>query len=210
MRERFSHGYSYNKTFFRNLYDSYINWNIAGASSLNLLKLHAKTVGSTPNTKEVITTVQDPDTGEMTSNSSNIGDGSLIVASANMADMIHDKVNNDKPSCMTSFICTLVHTSGIMSQDDLDILIDHKVNYVRRTRRGMKQVSEYHRLGGIIEDKLQNDPSFYTIANKLYDTWLRDCVIAVRSNEPDEFERLYTEMVDWLCERYKVTRNKTW
>lgn len=177
---------------------------MTGAGSLNMLKVHAGIAGSMPNSKTIINAIDGTLDIEV------IGDGSEIVASTDLNNWIKKLVNNDEPSCMTSFVCTLVHNSGIMSQEDLDVLIHHKATYVRKTKQGRKQVSEYHRLGGVLENKMQSDPNYHWLCDKLYDNWLKDCVIAVKDNKPDEAEKLYNDMLDWLCDRYKVKRNKTW
>ena len=210
MRKRFTaSGYSFGKTYYRNYYDSTIAENTGGASMLYTLKTHYRNAPSVNmyNQKSVAGTSGTRDDGTTYTTFPmivDIGEAYPTTCAVDIVQQIHSKINKDEPSCKVSFICSLVTNSGLMTNEELQLLINYKTNVIRRTEEGKKLVKQYYTLGAVLEKKMQNDIVKHSVYREVYDRWLKDVLEAVKVNNKDKATELYLECVDWLCKKYKV------
>ncbi len=223
MRERYNAvGYNFGKTAYRNLYQARQRDCVAGGHPLYVMKTHAVAAPKTSMTPSVYVPAhmaqvlvssyvddngvrQDTYEEQMIPGHEEATGATVVgIGAVDIANWIHIKINNHRPSCKVSFICTLVQESGLMSQADLDILIDHKLTEVKKTTRGRAMVLEYHKLGGILERKMQSDLRKSVVYKYVYETWLVDILAAVKTGEFDVAEKLYIECLYYLIDKYKV------
>jgi len=209
MRERFNViGYDYGKTMYRNIYDNIATTNMQGAKAKKIIHMMAKKVPNweVPSNKYV--TVESTDNEGRTTTTQVLqpilGTERNLLGAINVAPQVHSKVNTHRPSCKFSFICTLSRESGVLTSEELQLLIDHKTGYVKNTSRGRTMVQQYHRLGSVLERHMQADLNRYWLYNTLYDRWLKNIVKYVRDGEYDNAEDSYLDMLKYLCRRYNV------
>ena len=206
MRERYyKTKYSFAKTAFVNMYYARRVEAIGAAHALYLLKKHEKLVPVVdgPFTKGVDEEGRVPMYIMFKRN-----DGGKLLGAVDVAEQVHSMINNYRPNCLLSWICTMVKNSGLITEEELAMLIDHKMNYVKSTKRGRKIVLEYNRLGSVIEKRMLADLKRDEVYRKVYDDWLASVVVDVREGRFDEAEVKYMQAVDWLCTRYGMKRHE--
>ena len=202
MRERYyKTKYSFAKTAFVNMYRTRKVEAVGAAHSLYILKKHEKL---TPRVSSPHVSNSDELVYRMFTE---VTEGGMIGA-VDAADQVHSMVNDHRPSCSVSWICTMAKNSGLITKEELDMLIDHKMNYVKATKRGRKIVLEYNRLGSVIEKRMMADLKRNDVYKKVYDDWLADVVVDIREGRFDEAEIKYMQAVDWLCARYGMKRHE--
>jgi len=215
MRERFNAvGYSYAKSYYRNIYDMQTSHGVRGASALGAIKMiRTKGVWDAGDTEYIpASTHEDPEDPEGT-----ISVPATVIpvpdtkeptlCAVNMANQVHSKVNTHRPSCKFSFICTLAQESDTITMEELELLISHKETVVKRTVKGRRMVQQYHRLGSVLERRMQSDLNRYELYDKLHRVWLNDIVKEVQASNADRAEKLYLDMLKYLCTRYGVVYN---
>ena len=217
MRERFTKTtYNYDYTWFRNLIGTINIYNYSGGRPMSIMKVHRKNAGvgamRYDHKWEMVTEADDPDDGEYGSTTTSrvdtgVGPSLQVVGAVDVADQIHRLVNNHRPSCKVSFICTLSFEGDVLPKEDLELLIDYKVNTLLTTPEGRKIVQRYHKLGSVLERKMQTDLNKQKVYKFIYERWLSKVVEAVRAGDGDTAEDLYNECVEYLVKRYGVKYN---
>jgi len=192
MRFRYGNNpYRYGLTWYRNMAAAIRARSTGGSAPLKVLKEHARNAG-------VWNVQAESETGQR------VGPAVDVAGAVDLVNQVHSMGNTDKPECMTSFICTLAKDSGVMSAEELEVMLDHQAGYLLQSTRGRKIVKEYHKLGAVLERKMQQDMHKLKMYQKLYDTWLKKVVELIKAKEYDEAEKVYYECVRWLCEYYEV------
>ena len=201
--------YDFGKTAYRNFYSNRIAGAVSGAKSIRAINKHMELAPSWSTANQIVVPEQDSETEEWYDtyiDSTEPSDARLCNGAVDIDVWLKANINNDVIECNVSFICSLVKQTGLMSQEDLDIFIDHKVNYVRKTKRGRKIVAQYHRLGAIMQRKMEEDLYRHAIYKHLYITWLADVVECIKQKEFDKAEKLYFEAIEFLAKRYKLEK----
>jgi len=195
--------YKFSKTFFRNVYDGITNDSISNGRLFHMMKsVHYAKVPKSVQQNIVSYTTYVNDEGNSTSTPV-YGPTFEISGGADFTNYIKTHINNNEPECKWSFICTMSKESGLISQEELDMLIDFKMRKILVDREGKRIVAEYKKFGLSVEQKIRNDISHRKVHQYMYDTWLRDIVELVKNDcSRNEFLVKYYAMVNWLKRRY--------
>lgn len=206
--------YNFGMSYYRNFYSNRVAGGVSGAKAIRVLNKHLEYTAGTDwytYNQEMVETPDGEDPPGVIITYEDIVfeedgitpiDPVLCTSSLDMDEWLKEHINNDVIECKTSFICSLVKETGIMPQEDLDIFIAHKQNYVRSTERGRRIVSQYHRLGSVLERKMQQDLYRYKVYTHLYETWLKDVVQYIKDEEFTKAEETYFEAIKYLAKRY--------
>jgi len=206
MRERFTvTSYNYGKTAYRNMYEAVHTNAVQGAKAKKVLVEHRKVAPKVlmrpthfvdcEETSDVDGEIETKTWQELRE----YGVAEAAIGAVDITEWIHTKINNDRPSCKVSFICSMAEQSGLLSAEELEMLIKHKEGYVMQTDEGRKIVQKYHRLGSVLERKMQGDAE---VSQIVHDRWLRGVVEDVRSGRYEAAEEKYMECIGWLSKRY--------
>lgn len=199
MTYRVPASHNYGLTYYRNFYNNRVAGGRSGAKAIKVLQQHM--------TDAPVWDAANQDTVD--------GPGGIQIpydidgtvpcnGAVDVVKWLKAEINSDTIDCKVSFICSLVQETGIMPQEDLDIFIAHKQNYVRATERGRAIVSQYHKLGAVLERKMQQDLYRYKVYEHLYEEWLKEVVQYIKDEEFDLAEETYFEAIKYLAKRYNM------